>query len=102
MPWVCCGLASMTPAGTAATWLSVAVLDDGGRLSEVFAISDNAAGYDKLSALLARHSAGQALIAVAADRSDHLAVRLMATTGVPLAFPQGFPIEELTEQYVDP
>src|SRR4051812_43411052 len=70
---VYCGLASVEtdgPTRDSATRLAVAVVDDSGRLLDSCDISDTAAGYARLSALLSERSSGPATVAVAADSDD--------------------------------
>ena len=85
---VYCGLASVPPAAartSTTAWLTVAVVDDAGRLIDVCDISDDPVGYAELGALLAERSGGTAGIAVAADSGEHQVTLLLAAAGRPLA-----------------
>jgi hypothetical protein len=85
---VYCGLASADSADTplgSEIWLTVAVVDDAGRLLDICEISDDAGGYAELSALLAQRSGGQSVVAVAADSDDHVVTQLLTAAGRMLA-----------------
>lgn len=90
-----CGMA----ATEAPSWLTVALVDDAGRLLDVRPISDDPAGYAHLAALLANHSVTAS--PVAADRFDYLVVQLLAASGRPLAVPTGVNIDEFASAFHD-
>ena len=66
-----------------APWLTVAVVDDAGRLLDMRHISDDPAGYAYLGALLADRSGGSAPVAI--DRHEHLVAQLLAAANRPIA-----------------
>ena len=76
---VYCGVATAEMA----PWLTVAVVDDSGRLLDMRHISDDPAGYAYLGALLADRSGGSAPVAI--DRHEHLVAQLLAAANRPLA-----------------
>ncbi|WP_203838299.1 transposase [Winogradskya humida] len=84
---VYCGLASAdekvhsAPAGAA---LTIAVVDDAGRLLGVHEISDDPSGYAQLGTLLVERTSGFAEAAVAADSDDHMVTSLLTAAGRPL------------------
>ncbi|MDP9797832.1 hypothetical protein J2S43_006344 [Catenuloplanes nepalensis] len=85
---VYCGLASADASARRATEgqsLMVAVVDDAGRQLHVFEISDDAAGFARLSSLLAERSSGSPSVSVAADSDDLLVTSLLTAAGRPLA-----------------
>jgi hypothetical protein len=86
---VYCGLASTQAGGDrsdpAGQWLTVAVVDDSGRLLDVCGITDDPAGYVELGAVLAERSGGFASVAVAADHDEHTVTMLLAAAGRALA-----------------
>ena len=101
---VYCGLASTdlsrdrnAKQKSAGAWLTVAVVDDAGRLLDICDISDDAAGYAQLGALLAERSSGPASVAVAADTDDHLVTRLLTAAGRYLAYTD----EDSADDYAD-
>src|SRR3712207_5060328 len=64
------GLAAAQPAARRASTpppLTVAVVDDAGRLLDVCEIGDEPAGYARLASLLAERSSGLTGVAIAAD-----------------------------------
>jgi hypothetical protein len=101
---VYCGLAAADPAtrpASAGSWLTVAVVDDAGRLLDVCEISDDAAGYARLGALLAERSSGPPGVAIAADSDDHLVTMLLGTAGRPLAFADDDSADDYAERFAD-
>ncbi|MEN3306966.1 MAG: hypothetical protein V7603_3168, partial [Micromonosporaceae bacterium] len=98
---VYCGLSSRQPSGSPAgndevEPLTVAVVDDSGRLLHVSEVADSAAGYAELGAVLAERSAG-ADVAVAADSDEHRVIMFLAAAGRPLAIVD----EELLDDYAE-
>jgi hypothetical protein len=94
---VYCGLA----AASSASWLTVAVVDDAGRLLDVRDISDDPAGYAQLSILLAERSGTPAQSAVAADRMNHVVMRLLAVAQRPLAIADERAVADFAERFAD-
>ncbi|OLE28986.1 MAG: hypothetical protein AUG44_05850 [Actinobacteria bacterium 13_1_20CM_3_71_11] len=101
---VYCGLASAPPAAARSStnaWLTVAVVDDAGRLIDVCDISDDPVGYAELGALLAERSGGTAGIAVATDSGEHQVTLLLAAAGRPLALAEEESIDDYAERFSD-
>src|SRR5436190_1276481 len=101
---VYCGLASADPATPppgAETWLTVAVVDDAGRLLDICDISGDAAGYAELGALLAERSSGPASVAVAADTDEHVVTRLLTAAGRYLAYTDEDSADDYAERFAD-
>jgi hypothetical protein len=94
---VYCGLA----AADVASWLTVAVVDDAGRLLEVRDISDDPAGYAHLGAMLADRSTGGVAVPVAADRPSHLVTQLLVAANRPLAIADDDLTEDFAERFAD-
>jgi len=102
---VYCGLSSTQPSGSAAVagnapgeaWLTVAVVDDSGRLLDVVDVKDDPTGYAELGAVLAERSGGSGDVAVAADTDEHQVIMLLAAAGRPLAIAE----EESLDDYAD-
>ena len=92
---VYCGLA----AANVPSWLSVAVVDDAGRLLDLCELSDDPAGYARLGALLAQRSGGSA--PVAADRGDHLLAQLLAAANRPIAIADPDSVADFAERFCD-
>ena len=92
---VYCGVATAEMA----PWLTVAVVDDSGRLLDVRHISDDPAGYAYLVALLAERSGGSCPIAM--DRPDHLVVQLLAATHRPLALTDERGVHDFAIRFTD-
>ncbi len=92
---VYCGVATaeMTP------WLTVAVVDDAGRLLDMRHISDDPAGYAYLVALLAERSGGSCSVAM--DRHDHLVAQLLAATNRPLAIADEMSLHDFAVRFAD-
>ena len=105
---VYCGLASaelarsvdqrQAPVGT---WLTVAIVDDSGRLLEVCDISDDPMGYAHLSTVLAERSTGPTGVSIAADSDDHLITTLLMAAGRPLAFADDDSVDDYAERFAD-
>src|SRR3569833_4231100 len=86
---VYCGLASADQVESqpgSEIWLTVAVVDDAGRLLDICEVPDDASGYAELNALLAQRSAGQAAVAVAADSDAHFVFFFLAGVGCVVVF----------------
>jgi hypothetical protein len=102
---VYCGLASTPPSaaagGSTAGKLTVAVVDDAGRLLDVCDISDDPAGYAELGTLLAERSGGTAGVAVAADSDEHQVTLLLAAAGRPLAIADEESLDDYAERFGD-
>jgi hypothetical protein len=101
---VYCGLASAdlnnTPPGSV-TWLTVAVVDDAGRLLDICDISDDAAGFAELGALLAERSNGFESVAIAADSDDHIVTQLLTAAGRYLAYTDEDSADDYAERFGD-
>ncbi|GAA0739182.1 hypothetical protein Drose_03995 [Dactylosporangium roseum] len=101
---VYCGLASANlaePQSGSDIWLTVAVVDDAGRLIDICEVSDNAGGYAELSALLAQRSGGQSAVAVAAESDDHVVTQLLTAAGRNLAFTDDDSADDYAERFAD-
>src|SRR5437762_7749680 len=101
---VYCGLASADPATPppgAETWLTVAVVDDAGRLLDICDISDDAAGFAELGALLAERSNGFESVAIAADSDDHIVTQLLTAAGRYLAYTDEDSADDYAERFGD-
>ncbi|GLH98258.1 transposase [Phytohabitans aurantiacus] len=101
---VYCGLASADPTARPApaeSPLTVAVVDDAGRLLDVCEISDDPAGYARLAALLVERSSGPTGVAIAADSDDHLVTSLLTAAGRPLAISDDDAADDYAERFAD-
>jgi hypothetical protein len=101
---VYCGLASAdldVRQEATGPWLTIAVVDDAGRLLDICDLSDDAAGYAQLGALLAERSSGPASVAVAADTDDHLVTQLLTAAGRYLAYTDEDSAEDYAERFGD-
>jgi hypothetical protein len=100
---VYCGLASADSArpASAESQLTVAVVDDAGRLLDVRETSDDPAGYAQLSALLVERSSGSTGVAIAADSDDHLVTSLLTAAGRPLAIADDDAVDDYAERFAD-
>ena len=92
---VFCGIA----AAEVAPWLTVAVVDDAGRLLDLRHLSDDPAGYAQLGGLLADRSSG--VTPVALDRGNHLIGQLLAAARQPLAVADQVAAEDFSERFSD-
>ncbi|MDQ7910034.1 transposase [Phytohabitans sp. ZYX-F-186] len=101
---VYCGLASADPtarAASAESRLTVAVVDDAGRLLDVCEVSDDPAGYAQLGALLVERSSGPTGVAIAADSDDHLVTSLLTAAGRLLAVADDDAVDDYAERFAD-
>jgi len=101
---VYCGLAAADPAVAdpgSEKWLTVAVVDDAGRLVDICDVSDDAPGYAELGSLLAQRTGGAASVAVAADRTDHVVTRLLVAAGRYLAYADDDSAADYAERFAD-
>ncbi|WP_432835007.1 hypothetical protein [Dactylosporangium sp. CA-092794] len=101
---VYCGLASADlaePQSGSDIWLTVAVVDDAGRLIDICEVSDDAGGYAELSALLAQRSGGTSAVAVAAESDDHVVTQLLTAAGRNLAFTDDDSADDYAERFAD-
>jgi hypothetical protein len=94
---VYCGLA----AADVASWLTVAVVDDAGRLLEVRDISDDPNGYAQLGAMLADRSTAGMPVPVAADRASHLVTQLLVAANRPLSIADDDAADDFAERFGD-
>ena len=92
---VYCGVATAEMA----PWLTVAVVDDAGRLLDMRHISDDPAGYAYLVTLLAERSGGSCPVAI--DRHEHLVAQLLAAANRPLAIADEMILHDLSERFSD-
>ena len=82
-----------------APWLTVAVVDDAGRLLDMRHISDDPAGYAYLGALLADRSGGSAPVAI--DSHEHLVAQLLAAANRPIAIADDHALADFAERFSD-
>jgi hypothetical protein len=101
---VYCGLASadesVRPASAAAP-LTIAVVDDAGRLLGVHEISDDPGGYAQMGTLLVERTSGFTDAAVAADSDDHMVTSLLTAAGRPLVIADDDATDDFAERFAD-
>jgi len=101
---VYCGLASADESvrsASAGAQLTIAVVDDAGRLLGVHEISDDPAGYAQLGTLLVERTSGFAEAAIAADSDDHLVTSLLTAAGRPLVVADDDSADDFAERFAD-
>ncbi|MCU7726735.1 transposase [Actinoplanes sp. KI2] len=100
---VYCGLASADDSVRAAptAQLTIAVVDDAGRLLGVHEISDDPGGYAELGMLLVERTSGFTDAAVAADSDDHLVTSLLIAAGRPLVVTDDDATDDFAERFAD-
>ncbi|MGK5679261.1 transposase [Actinoplanes sp. URMC 104] len=100
---VYCGLASADDSVRAASaaQLTIAVVDDAGRLLGVHEISDDPGGYAELGALLVERTSGFTDAEVAADSDDHLVTSLLTAAGRPLVVADDDTTDDFAERFAD-
>ncbi len=100
---VYCGLASADESVrvASAAQLTIAVVDDAGRLLGVHEISDDPGGYAELGALLVERTSGFTDAAVAADSDDHLVTSLLTAAGRPLVVADDDTADDFAERFAD-
>jgi hypothetical protein len=100
---VYCGLASADVANPpeSTVWLTVAIVDDSGRLLDICEVTDDAGGYAELSALLTQRSGGQFASAVATDNDEHVVTQLLAASGRYLAYTDDDSADDYSERFSD-
>jgi hypothetical protein len=101
---VYCGLASAESAVVATeaqAWLTVAVVDDSGRLVDICEISDDPGGYAELCALFAQRGAGSGGVAIATQGNDHVVTRLLAAAGRYLSLSDESSVDDFAERFAD-
>ncbi len=100
---VYCGLASADESVRAASaaQLTIAVVDDAGRLLGVHEIGDDPGGYAELGALLVERTSGFTDAAVAADSDDHLVTSLLTAAGRPLVVADDDTVDDFAERFAD-
>jgi hypothetical protein len=100
---VYCGLASADESVRAASaaQLTIAVVDDAGRLLGVHEISDDPGGYADLGALLVARTSGFTDAAVAADSDDHVVTSLLTAAGRPLVVTDDDSTDDFAERFAD-
>ncbi|GIF10903.1 transposase [Actinoplanes teichomyceticus] len=100
---VYCGLASADDSvrTASAAPLTIAVVDDAGRLLGVHEISDDPAGYALLGTLLVERTTGFSDAAVAADSDDHVVTSLLTAAGRPLVVVDDDDADDFAERFSD-
>jgi hypothetical protein len=100
---VYCGVASADESVrmASASPLTVAVVDDAGRLLGVHGIGDDPAGYALLAALLVEQTSGFADAAVAADSDDHVVTSFLTAAGRPLVVVDDGTADDYAERFSD-
>ncbi|WP_179854995.1 transposase [Paractinoplanes atraurantiacus] len=100
---VYCGLASADDSvrGVSAPQLTIAVVDDAGRLLGVHEIGDDPGGYAELGSLLVERTSGFTDAAVAADSDDHLVTSLLTAAGRPLVVADDDTTDDFAERFAD-
>ncbi|MFI5932815.1 transposase [Actinoplanes sp. NPDC051494] len=101
---VFCGLASADEkvrSASAGAALTIAVVDDAGRLLGVHEISDDPSGYAQLGTLLVERTSGFAEAAVAADSDDHMVTSLLTAAGRPLIVADDDSVDDFAERFSD-
>ncbi|MBL7254806.1 transposase [Actinoplanes sp. LDG1-01] len=100
---VYCGLASADESVRAASaaLLTIAVVDDAGRLLGVHEISDDPGGYAEFGSLLVERTSGFTDAAVAADSDDHLVTSLLTAAGRPLVVADDDTTDDFAERFAD-
>jgi hypothetical protein len=100
---VYCGLASADDSvrSASAAPLTIAVVDDAGRLLGVHEISDDPAGYAHLGTLLVERTTGFSDAAVAADSDDHVVTSLLTAAGRPLVVVDDDDADDFAERFSD-
>lgn len=102
---VYCGLASADLTAThrdstADRWLTVAVVDDAGRLLDIRDVSDDATGYSELATLMAERCAG-VNVSIAADHDDHVVTHLLGAVGRSMAYVDDDSVDDYAERFAD-
>ena len=100
---VYCGLASADESARAASaaQLTIAVVDDAGRLLGIHEISDDPGGYAELGALLVARTSGFTDAAVAVDSDDHVVTSLLTAAGRPLVVADDDSTDDFAERFAD-
>jgi hypothetical protein len=101
---VYCGLTSAEETvrtASAVAQLTIAVVDDAGRLLGVHEISDDPAGYAQLGTLLVERTSGFGDAAVAADSDDHMVTSLLTAAGRPLVVADDDSADDFAERFAD-
>ncbi|MEU8079462.1 transposase [Catellatospora citrea] len=105
---VYCGIASTAPevdAGdnlaAAVNRLTVAVVDDSGRLLEFCVINDDPAGYALVTSLLAERFGGSTMVTVAADSDDQQVISLLAASGRAIAYTDDESADDFADRFAD-
>ncbi|GIH10818.1 hypothetical protein Rhe02_88850 [Rhizocola hellebori] len=100
---VYCGISSAVDASIvgAPGRLTVAVVDDSGRLLEYCEINDDPAGYAAVTAMLAERFGGSTMIMLAVDSDDHLVVSLLAASARPIAYTDDETADDFADRFGD-
>jgi hypothetical protein len=81
--------------------LTVAFVDDSGRLLEFCVINDDPAGYDLVTSLLAERFGGSTAVTVAVDSDEHLVISLLATSGRAIAYADDEAADDFADRFAD-
>lgn len=92
---VYCGVAT----AEVAPWLTVAVVDDSGRLLEVRHVGDDATGYATLVALLANRTTGPCPVAI--DHHQHVVAQILAAADRPIAIADEASVQDFANRFAD-
>lgn len=104
---VYCGISSTASAAeagmveTVGSRLTVAFVDDSGRLLELCVINDDPAGYDLVTSLLAERFGGSTAVTVAVDSDDHLVISLLATSGRAIAYADDETADDFADRFAE-
>ncbi len=100
---VYCGISSAVDESLvgAPSRLTVAVVDDSGRLLEYCEINDDPAGYAVVTAMLAERFGGSTMIMLAVDSDDHLVVSMLAATARPIAYTDDETADDFANRFGD-
>jgi hypothetical protein len=91
---VYCGISSPDHAK-----LTMALVDDSGRLLEFCDFADDPAGYGVITVLLAERFGGSAAILLASDSDEYLVVSLLAAAGRSIAYTDDDSADEYSQQF---
>ncbi|MEV4413014.1 transposase [Catellatospora sp. NPDC049609] len=81
--------------------LTVAVVDDSGRLLEFCVINDDPAGYALVTSLLAERFGGSTMVTVAVDSDDHQVISLLAAGGRAIAYTDDETADDFADRFAD-
>lgn len=92
---VYCGVAT----AEVAPWLTVAVVDDSGRLLDVRHVGDDATGYAALVTLLANRTSGPCPVAL--DHHQHVVAQILAAADRPIAIADEASVRDFADRFAD-